>query len=158
MTGIIGTYECKVDDKGRLMLPAGIRKQLLPMLQDGFVLKRSVFSPCLELFPMKEWERQMATVNGLNRFKKRNVDFIRIYTAGVKVIELDSTGRLLVPRDLADFSGITHNVVLSSAVSHIEMWDKERYEQTINDPNVDFAKLAEEVMGNLNDRPDDDLS
>ena len=140
------------------MLPAGIRKQLLPMLQDGFVLKRSVFSPCLEMFPMKEWERIMTTVNRLNRFQKRNVDFIRIYTAGVKVTELDSTGRLLIPKDLADFSGIAHSVVLSSAVSHIELWDKDRYEQAINDPNVDFARLAEEVMGNLNAAPDEPLS
>jgi MraZ protein len=59
-----------VDAKGRLLLPAAIKKQLLPMLQNGFVLKRAVFQPCLELYPMSEWETLMQKVNKLNRFKK----------------------------------------------------------------------------------------
>jgi MraZ protein len=57
-------------------------------LQDGFVLKRSVFQPCLELYPMDEWNLMMQKINKLNRFVKNN-DFIR-FTAGVKVVEIDS--------------------------------------------------------------------
>ena len=72
MNSLIGTYECKVDAKGRLMLPAAITKQLSPVLQNGFVLKRAVFQPCLELYPMSEWESLMQKVNKLNRFKKKN--------------------------------------------------------------------------------------
>jgi len=68
---LIGTYECKVDAKGRLMLPAAVKKQLLPVLQNGFVLKRAVFQPCLELYPMSEWEALMQKVNKLNRSKRR---------------------------------------------------------------------------------------
>lgn len=133
------------------MLPAAIKKQLLPALQNGFVLKRAVFQPCLELYPMSEWEVLMQKVNKLNRFKKKNNDFIRRFTAGLKMIEVDAAGRLLIPKDLVAFSGITKEVVVSSAINIIEIWDKDKYEKAIDDATGDFADLAEEVMGQDDD-------
>ncbi|MEH6535174.1 MAG: division/cell wall cluster transcriptional repressor MraZ [Psychroserpens sp.] len=147
MNPLIGTYECKVDAKGRLMLPSALKKQLLPMMQNGFVLKRAVFQPCLELYPMNEWDVLMQKVNKLNRFKKKNNDFIRRFTAGLKQIEIDTAGRLLIPKDLVAFSGITKDIVVASAINIIEIWDKENYEKAIDDATGDFADLAEEVMG-----------
>jgi len=144
---LIGTYECKVDAKGRLMLPSAIKKQLLPVLQNGFVLKRAVFQPCLELYPMTEWDALMQKINKLNRFKKKNNDFIRRFTAGLKMVDIDAAGRLLIPKDLVAFSGITKEIVVSSAINIIEIWDKDKYEQAIDDATGDFADLAEEVMG-----------
>ncbi|MDP2061054.1 MAG: division/cell wall cluster transcriptional repressor MraZ [Flavobacteriaceae bacterium] len=146
MTNFIGTYECKADSKGRLMIPNALKKQLEPLFSRGFVLKRAVFQPCLELYPMDEWDLLMQKINKLNRFNKKNNDFIRRFTAGVKVIEPDQTGRLLIPKDLISFSGIDKELVLSSAINIIEIWDKERYEAAINDAAGDFADLVEEVM------------
>jgi MraZ protein len=151
VNSFIGTYECKADAKGRLMIPAVLKKQLSAALQDGFVLKRAVFQPCLELYPMAEWNTLMAKVNKLNRFKKKNNDFIRRFTAGVKVVEVDNAGRLLIPKDLIGFSGIAKEVVLASAVNIIEIWDKTKYEKAIDDAASDFADLAEEVMGQEDD-------
>ena len=156
MINIIGTYEVKADTKGRLVLAAPLKRQLLPMIKDGFVLKRAVFQPCLEMYPMAEWTVLMEKVNKLNRFRKKNNDFIRRFTAGVKVVELDASGRLLIPKDLMAFAGIKKEIVLSSAVNIIEIWDKENYEQAIDDATVDFADLAEEVMGNVSE--DDEVS
>lgn len=153
MSTLIGTYECKVDAKGRLMIPAPLKKQFAS-LEDGFVLKRSVFQPCLELFPMAEWNKMMAKMNKLNRFVKKNNDFIRRFTAGVKVVEIDATGRLLIPKDLIVFGKIDKDLVLSSAINIIEIWDKTLYENAIENATDDFADLAEEVMGGQND--DDD--
>jgi len=133
------------------MLPAALKKQLLPVLQDGFVLKRAVFQPCLELYPMSEWEALMQNVNKLNRFKKKNNDFIRRFTAGVKVVEVDATGRLLVPKDLVVFANISKEIVVSAAINIVEIWDKDKYEQAIDDATGDFADLAEEVMGQNDD-------
>ncbi|MEW7277158.1 division/cell wall cluster transcriptional repressor MraZ [Aquimarina sp. 2201CG1-2-11] len=147
MVHLIGTYECKADAKGRLMMPVAFKKQLSSVLQDGFVLKRGVFQPCLELYPMAEWNLLMQKMNKLNRFKKKNNDFIRKFTAGVKVVEIDTAGRLLIPKDLIGFAGITKDLVLSSAVNILEIWDKEQYEKAIEDTADDFADLAEEVMG-----------
>ncbi|WP_274475214.1 division/cell wall cluster transcriptional repressor MraZ [Mangrovimonas aestuarii] len=147
MTSLIGVYECKVDAKGRMMMPAALKKQMTPMLQNGFVIKRSVFQSCLELYPMEEWERLMQKMNKLNRFNKKNNDFIRRFTAGVKVVEVDGNGRLLIPKDLVVFAGISKDIVVSSAINIVEIWDKDGYEKQIAGDDDDFAALAEEVMG-----------
>lgn len=147
MKPLIGTYECKVDAKGRLPLPAGLKKQLTKLMEDGFVLKRSVFQNCLELHPMDEWNNVMADVNKLNRFVKKNNDFIRQFTAGVKVVEVDGNGRIQIAKDLVTFAGIKKDVVLSSSVNVMEIWDKESYEKAVNVTEADFSQLAEEVMG-----------
>ncbi|WP_148869336.1 division/cell wall cluster transcriptional repressor MraZ [Tenacibaculum adriaticum] len=149
MINLIGTYECKADAKGRLMVSSAFKKQLAPVLQDGFVVKRSVFQSCLELYPMQEWNLMMAKINKLNRFVKKNNDFIRRFTAGVKMVEMDASGRILIPKDLCVFAGIEKEIVLSSAVNIIEIWDKNKYEEVIEDTTSDFAELAEEVMGNF---------
>ena len=151
LINLIGTYECKVDAKGRLMISSAFKKQLSPSLQEGFVVKRAVFQPCLELYPMQEWNKVMLKINSLNRFIKKNNDFIRRFTAGVKEVELDSSGRLLIPKDLCHFAGIKKQIVLSSAINIIEIWDKDSYEKSIDDTAMDFASLTEEVMGNSDD-------
>jgi MraZ protein len=132
------------------MIPSALKKQLANTLQDGFVLKRSVFQPCLELYPMVEWNLMMQKINKLNRFVKKNNDFIRRFTAGVKIVEVDDLGRLLIPKDLVAFSQISKDIVLSSAVNIVEIWDKELYEKSIAGDDIDFADLAEDVMGNSN--------
>jgi MraZ protein len=130
------------------MFSSAFKKQLSSVLQEGFVVKRAVFQPCLELYPIKEWNLMMEKVNKLNRFIKKNNDFIRRFTAGVKIIELDASGRILIPKDLCHFAGIQKQVVMSSSVNIIEIWDKDTYEKVIDDSALDFADLAEEVMGN----------
>ena len=97
---------------------------------------------------MQEWNEVMSKMNKLNRFVKKNNDFIRRFTAGVKVVELDASGRLLIPKDLCQFAGIKKQIVLSSAINIVEIWDKDNYEKAIDDAAMDFASLAEEVMGN----------
>ena len=133
------------------MMSSAFKKQLSPILQEGFVVKRAVFQPCLELYPMQEWNEVMLKVNSLNRFVKKNNDFIRRFTADVRVIELDASGRLLIPKDLCQFAGIQKQIVLSSAINIIEIWDKDNYEKTIDAAAEDFATLAEEVMGNTSE-------
>ena len=147
MNYLIGTYECKIDVKGRLLIPSAFKKQLAPVIPKGFVLKRAVFQNCLELYPLAQWEELIKKVNSLNRFKKKNNDFIRRFTAGVKFIELDGNGRLLIPKDLIEFSNINRDVTLSTSVNIIEIWDKSSYEKAIADSRDDFAQLAEDVMG-----------
>lgn len=151
MIGFIGTYECKADIKGRVMIPVTLKNQMAPVLNRGFVIKRAVFQPCLELYPMAEWENLMRKMNKKNRFKKKNNDFIRRFSAGVKPVEIDATGRLLIPKNLVDIAGISKEVVLSSAINIIEIWDKESYERVLDETAENFAELAEEVMGDDGD-------
>ena len=122
-----------------------------PILNKGFVIKRAVFHACLELYPMDEWNKLMEKMNKKNRFKQKNSDFIRRFSAGVKMVEIDSTGRLLIPKNLISIANITKEVVLSSAINIIEIWDKHSYERVLEETAEDFAKLAEEVMGDDGD-------
>ena len=153
MINIIGTYECKADAKGRVMFPSALKKQLNSVMQEGFVIKRSVFNKCLEIHPMSEWNVVVGQVNKLNRFVKKNNDFIRSYMSGLKVVDVDSSGRFLIPKDLFLFANLDREIVLSSSVNMIEIWDKNQYESSVAETLKGFGDLAEEVMGN---QPKDD--
>ena len=151
MVHLIGSYECKVDTKGRVMMPVSLKKQLSKLVNEGFVLKRAVFNPCVEMYPVNEWSKLMNKLNGLNRFNKKNNDFIRRFTAGVKKVDMDISGRFLIPKDLIKYASIDKQIVVSSAVNILEIWDKSTYENVINEAAINFGSLAEEVMGDKND-------
>ncbi len=126
-----------------------------PLLKDGFVIKRAVFRACLELYPMQVYNEMMEKMNRKNRFLKKNSDFIRRFTAGVKMVEIDSTGRLLIPKNLIAVAHIKKEVVLSSSIDMVEIWDKTSYENVLDETAVDFEELTEEVMGTDGDTPED---
>ena len=147
MKHFIGTYECKIDDKGRVKLPTSLAKQMESFADQAFVVKRSVFQNCLEVYPMQPWEALMVKVNKLNRFIKKNADFIRMFTAGVKTVELDTAGRLQISKDLIQFAGLDKEIVIASAGELFEIWNKQAYENVIATNANDFASLAEDVMG-----------
>ena len=151
MLNLIGEHECKPDAKGRVLLPSALKKQLAPVIDKGFVLKKSVFQKCIELYPLSEWNEVMSKVNGLNRFVKKNNDFIRQFTAGVKLLEVDGSGRILIPKDLKSYAGLSESIVMSSAVNMIEIWDKDTYGKLLDYPETDFGQLAEDVMGGQNE-------
>ncbi|MEM9024011.1 MAG: division/cell wall cluster transcriptional repressor MraZ [Bacteroidota bacterium] len=146
MTGFIGEYDCKLDAKGRFMLPAGLKKQIDPAAQERFVLNRG-FEGCLVLYPMNEWEKITAQLKQLNLFVARNRKFYRQFHNGATLTALDGTGRLLLPKGLMGFATIQKQIVLFAYANRIEVWAKERYEQVMNEDLDDFADLAEAVMG-----------
>jgi len=149
MINLIGSYEVKADTKARVMIPSGLKKQLQPILNEGFIIKRSVFQRCLELYPMSEWNKEAEGLAKLNRFVKENSDFIRVFMAGVKTVEIDNAGRIQIPKDLVNYAGISKNLVISSSINRVEIWDKGTYEEVLNSPEVNIGLLAEKVMGNV---------
>jgi len=153
MLNLLGEYDCKCDAKGRIMFPAGLRKQLQEVVHDGFVINRDMFSKCLVLYPMKQWSEVSTQVGKLNRFVAKNVQFIRRFNNGATKVELDSAGRLLLPPALAAFADVNKEVKLSALGDRIELWSKSAYDNMINE-DVDMAALSEEVMGGVN--PDGD--
>jgi MraZ protein len=148
MFSLFSTYDCKIDDKGRVLLPARLKTELAPYIAEEFILKRSVFDGCLEFWPKSEWEKETAEISKLNRFNRQNVEFIRKYVAGLKTVELDGTGRLLIPKDLIAFAGIEKDIVISGVGDKVEIWDKVKYEAYLKS-GEDFEPLAETVMGSL---------
>ncbi len=151
MSLFTGTYYCKADPKSRIKIPSTLFKQMKNKQKHLFIIKRAVFQTCLELYPIEEWNKLMEKLNNLNRFIKKNNDFIRRFSAGVQMVELDAAERLLVPKNLADFAKIKKDIVLSSAINIIEIWDKELYEIAIDEATLDFSNLVEDVMGDSKD-------
>lgn len=151
-----GTYDCKADAKGRVKLPVTLLNQLTPIRNEGFVIKRSMYDNCLEVYPMGEWNTVMKELNTKSRYEPENLEFIRKYTAGLRPVEIDSTGRLLIPKNLITTVGITKDVVLASINKNLEIWDKALYEESIKAPAEENAKLARKVMGN--EKPKDNVS
>ncbi|MCB9202292.1 MAG: division/cell wall cluster transcriptional repressor MraZ [Flavobacteriales bacterium] len=150
MLSIIGSYDCSLDSKGRLPVPVALRKQLVNAIDDGFVLKRSVFQSCLEIYTREEWDKVMKNLDGLNKYVKKNEYFIRVFTAGIKLVEMDGTGRIQLSKDLLEYAKIEKSVVVTAVLNKIEIWDKQLYEKTIAIDENEFASLAEEIMGTEN--------
>lgn len=158
MRNLTGMSEVTVDGKGRFLMPSILRKQLQDAQQVSFVIKRSIYHQCLELIPMEEWDKEMAVLGKLNRFVKKNADFIRLYLAGVRTLELDDAGRVQIPKDLIVFSEITRDAVVTSSINRLEIWDKSKYEAFITDGIQRFGDLAQEVMGQFPNEPFEPLT
>ncbi|MFO8053962.1 MAG: division/cell wall cluster transcriptional repressor MraZ [Bacteroidales bacterium] len=153
MADIVGEYYCKLDTKGRLMVPSGLKKQLPPEANERFVANRG-FERCIALYPQNEWELVSGKVKKLNRFNVKNREFQRYFFAGATRLSMDSSSRVLLPRPLLRYAGISRELVLFAYSDYIEIWDRETYENLLTTEPEDFANLAEQVMGdkeNTND-------
>lgn len=150
MAGLVGEFEVKLDAKGRFMFPSGLRKQLPPAAQRDFMLNKG-FEDCLTLFPLFEWEKVSEKLSKLNLFKPKNRMFYRLFHQGAKQVSLDKAGRLLVPTAHMERVGLEQEVMLIAYNDRVEIWDKSKYFEMIEGSMTDFADLANEVMGDLDD-------
>ncbi len=146
---MLGEFECKVDAKGRFMMPSGLRKQLGPEDRERFVINRG-FEKNLTLYPQSEWLKISREVNALNLYNKKNREFVRYFFRGASELRLDGTGRLLLPRQLISYSGVERDIILFAYGNRIEIWARGAYEQMMANEPDDFSSLAEEVMDKVN--------
>ncbi|MFN5704241.1 MAG: division/cell wall cluster transcriptional repressor MraZ, partial [bacterium] len=105
MSHFLGEYECKIDPKGRVMLPAGLKKQLSPEAQDRLVINRG-FEKCLVLYALNEWKIISDEVNSLNLYSKKNREFARYFFRGASELSLDANNRFLLPKNLLEYASI----------------------------------------------------
>ena len=146
VTNLIGEFECRLDDKSRVILPSGLKKQISQEAQDRFVINRG-FENCLVLYPMNEWKGISEEINRLNLYNRKNRDFARYFYRGATELTLDNASRLLLPKSLLSYAGIVRDVVLFAFSNRIEVWARDRYEKLMTDEPEDFSILAEDVMG-----------
>jgi len=149
MTQLIGEYTCKIDDKGRLTLPSGLKRQIPTEAQEKFVVNRG-FENCLVLYPYNEWKVVTEKINKLNQYKKEVRSFIRHFFRGATELELDGSSRLNLPNTLLQFAAIDKEVVLFAHTNKIEIWNKATYDAMLDGDTDGFADLAESVMGSIN--------
>ncbi|GAB3645548.1 division/cell wall cluster transcriptional repressor MraZ [Echinicola sediminis] len=138
-------YYCKLDAKGRLVLPAKLKAGLPETFGNELVMRRG-FDPCLVLYPMNEYRKLDNKVSALDDFDPKQRNFKRSFYRGNTEVELDSTGRFSIPKPLLRFAGINKEVVVVGMGKTIEIWDPEQYEEfLISDPDV-FAEQAKEYL------------
>ena len=153
MIGFLGEYEVTMDTKGRFLLPAGFKKQLAEEAGSQFVINRGI-ETCLSLYPMQSWEPIFAKVSKLNEFDPKVRQFRRYFLNGATNVELDTAGRLLIPKTLMEYAGLEKDVVLVSAVDKIEIWDKTKYTKFFESFSPEsFSDLANEVMNKSDEMP-----
>ncbi len=145
-TNLIGEFECRLDEKSRIILPAALKKQISPEAQDKFVINRG-FEGCLVLYPQNVWKETTDNINKLNLFVRDNRRFVRFFYNGATEVSLDSQSRLLLPKSLLGFAAIEKEVILFAYADRIEVWNKTTYQQLLSKEPEDFAMLAEKVMG-----------
>lgn len=154
MAHFLGEFDCKLDTKGRLMIPSGLKKQLPQAEQEGLVVNRG-FEKHLVIYTRSEWNLIIEDLSKLNQYEQRTREFVRYFTRGATELSLDASGRILLPKSLMEYAGIGSDVVLACQLNKIELWDKKVYDSQLDNEPENFAKLAEEVMGSMSRRKED---
>ena len=111
MSQLHGEYECKLDAKGRLIVPAALKKQLPEAAKDTFFINRG-FEKCCVLYPRNEWDTIATEINKLSDYIKKEREFKRYFLRGASQLEMDSASRLLVPKNMLEYAGITSTEVV----------------------------------------------
>jgi len=147
MSYLTGEFECKLDAKGRMMIPAGLKKQLPEAEGEGLVINRGLEN-YLVIYTKKEWDKKLDELSKLNEYDRKAIKFVRYFTGGATVLLPDAAGRVNLPKNLLDYAGISSDVVLTCMLNKVEVWDKKAHQQMISNEPENFAELAEEVMAN----------
>ncbi|MGA1976865.1 MAG: cell division/cell wall cluster transcriptional repressor MraZ [Bacteroidales bacterium] len=147
MATFIGDFECKVDVKGRIILPMSFKKQIPADARDQFVVRKDIFEKCLVLYSIEDWNRQLDKIRRrINPYNREHNKFLRNFFKGTAELTLDSNNRMLIPKRLLDLIDAQRDVVLAGQDGRIEIWAADIYEKT-DMPAGDFADLAEKLMG-----------
>ena len=147
MATFIGDYTCKVDVKGRIILPMAFKKQMPADARDQFVVRKDIFENCLVLYSIEDWNEQLGKIRKrINPYNREHNQFLRNFFKGTAELTLDNSNRMLIPKRLLDLIGTDRDVVLAGQDGRIEIWAADAYEK-LDMPPDDFANLAEKLMG-----------
>ncbi len=144
-----GNIEARADEKGRVFIPAGFRKQLQSASEDKLVMRKDVFQDCLVLYPESVWEEELNELRSrLSKWNSQHQLIFRQFVSDVEVITPDSNGRILIPKRYLQLAGICGEVRFIGVDDKIEVWPKERAEQPFM-PAEEFGAALEEIMGKV---------
>ncbi len=148
MSMLIGKEYCKVDTNGRFKFPSAHKKLLSAVLEEGFIIRESVFDACLELWPRKEFERETGEIiSKLNPYNPQDRLIIRKLSEG-NPVDLDANDRLLIPNDQKKAKKIDKDIVLIPKGNLIEIWDVSAYE-ALSKSTANLAALIAERLGGM---------
>ena len=140
----LGEYQCSVDDKGRVRMPAELRKQFPEGDKGRFMLAKGL-DDCLMIYPLETWSLHEARLRKLNRFNPEHRAFINAFTVGLMQTELDGNDRFLLPKSLSRYIGAPREVVLKADLDQIQVWDIQKYEQYTQGNIAQVEALSDKV-------------
>ena len=145
MSSFKGRFSYSVDNKGRLALPAKLRKNVSPSSNDTFIVTRG-FEQCLFVYPQDEWGKVEDSIRGLSPSNPQHRFFVRTLLQWAVDGQLDSQARISIPQDLLKFSAIENEVLIIGVLERIELWNPKIYEEYMNNQPATYETVAEAVL------------
>ncbi len=128
----VGHFNCKLDSKGRLLFPSEFKEQFGDQVNEGFVLHPAPYVKCLELYTAKDWHALLERLSSqLSQFKRKQEAVMRRYDSGSRFVKLDGSGRLQIPKDLIEKGFLEKEVVITSVMTKMEIWNRDLYEEAL---------------------------
>ena len=150
MIRFLGNIEAKTDTKGRVFIPAGFRKQLQAASEERLVLRKDVFQECLILYPESVWfKTQNQLRQRLNKWNAKHQQIFRQFVSDAEIMIPDGNGRILLPKRYLQMAGIQSEVRFIGVDNTIEIWAKEKAEQTFMNPE-EFSEALQDILGDEN--------
>jgi MraZ protein len=149
MARFIGEFECKIDNKGRVILPAKLRSQIPDKEAKTMVINRG-FEKCLVLYTSADWNMETEKLQVLNDFNRTARKFIRQFNNGANIVAIDANSRINIPNSLVDYASLSGDIIISCYNHKIEIWDKKHYDEELKFDDEEFSRMAEDLMGNKN--------
>jgi len=145
MTFFTSEYECKLDAKGRLVLPAKIKGNL-PEATGNELVIRTGFEPCLVLYPLIEYKKIYSKIAGLNEFNQEFRKLQRNFFRGNTQVELDNMGRFLIPKSMINYAHLQKDVIVVGLGNRVEVWNPENYQTYLIKDQAEFSELAQKYL------------
>ncbi|WP_437584795.1 division/cell wall cluster transcriptional repressor MraZ [Paramicrobacterium sp. CJ85] len=140
----LGTYSPKLDDKGRIILPAKFRDEL----SGGVVMTRGQEN-CIYVFSAREFESMHEKIRQAPVTSKQARDYLRVFLSGASAETPDKQNRITIPHNLRSYAGLDRELTVIGAGNRAEIWDSEAWETYLADQETAFAETAEEVIPGL---------
>ena len=145
MTFFQGYEQYSIDEKGRVNIPARMRRVLVDEAANTFILTRGNDN-CVAAYPLNEWKKYMEKISKLNQFDEKNRRFMRSFLKWNIEVTLDRQNRITIPKSHLEIAEIKKNVIILGQYDHIEFWDPERLALYEESSDIEIDKLAEQVM------------
>lgn len=147
MTHFIGEFNCKIDDKGRVMLPSRLRQQFPESSGNTLVVNRG-FEQCLVLYTKEDWLKETGKLDHLDDFMSPEVrKFKRLFANGANPVQIDNVSRILIPKKLIEYADLKDEVILTAYGSKIEIWSKSLFEKELDVDSNELSQLAQKFFG-----------
>ncbi|MEQ8241586.1 MAG: division/cell wall cluster transcriptional repressor MraZ [Cyclobacteriaceae bacterium] len=138
-------YECKLDTKGRLVLPAKFKANLPEVSTTELVIRKG-FESSLILYPMLEYKKIHARINALNEFDEEQRKLKRNFFRSIAEVGLDSAGRILLPKAMLAHAKLEKDALLIGMGNYIEMWNPEVFEEQQIEDSSEYSNLAQKYL------------